>query len=62
MIKLAIAYSSDAELKISVEEYRNFDEIRDIFSLDVEGENVLLSGKSVDISDGGELTAILIIK
>lgn len=62
MIKLAIAYSSDIELKICVEEYNNIDEIREVFNFDIDQQSTLESGKSIDVSEYGEMTSILIIK
>lgn len=62
MIKLAIAYSSGVELKISVEEYNNMDEIHEVFNFDIKQQVELESGKSIDVSEYGELTAIFIIK
>lgn len=62
MIKLAIAYSSDMELKICVEEYNNIDKIRAEFDLDIDQQRILEYGSSIDVSENGELTAILIVK
>lgn len=62
MIKLAIAYSSGTELKICVEEYNNLDEIREVFNFDIDQQRILESGKSIDVSEYGEMTSILIIK